>query len=354
MASADQPGPAEEGRAAWQAFARRHAGNPLLEQEALYALSLPLLDAIAERVPGFLAPEQELFERDLAATASFGFFHGRALGASRQPRGRGGAAPPPDERQGQSAHAIRAMWEEELRGRGLPDSAIHWGFRHREQRRGRIDACQEAYGGWLVLNPQYRAELDALRAAWGPVVRSLGRFPELPRWPLLPRESFGAAAPAAFVEACSAFYTRWGLERLLTWDWPVPMEPELADGPAGDRERLDAGLVLVVPWYLLRGERVSLQEAAQQGRWSGPEHLHAWLFRERSGGRAGGLDAIRYARLRRLYRYHELVLVRRYGGAVAGNVQRLDVALARALPGRWGEDTVKKLRLLLQRRLHGG
>jgi hypothetical protein len=354
VASAEQAGPAEEGRAAWQAFARRHAGNPFLEQEALYALSPPLLEAIGELAPGFFTPEQELFERDLAATASFGFFHGRALGAGRRPPGRGGAAPTLDQRQQQSAWAIREMLAEELRGQGIPEAAIRRGFRQREQRRGRIDACQEAYGGWLVLDPQYREGVAALRAAWGPVVRAAGRFPRLPRRPFLPRESFGGEVPPAFAEACYTFYGHWGLEQLLTWDWPVPMEPELADGPGGDPERLAAGLVLVVPWYLLRGGNVSLQEVAQQGRWTAPEHLRAWLFRERAGGRAGGLDVLRYARLRRLYRYYELVLVRRYGGAVAGNVQRLDAALARALPGARGEDTVKKLRLVLHRRLHGG
>src|SRR5262245_24431605 len=68
---------------AWRAFSRRHRGNSFLEYESLYALSEPLIDAILAEVPGFFAGQEE-FERDLARTASFGFFHQRAMGRSSQ------------------------------------------------------------------------------------------------------------------------------------------------------------------------------------------------------------------------------------------------------------------------------
>ena len=65
---------------AWEAFAERHAGNPFLGLDPLYALSEPIIDAIGRESPGFFDAGQERFERDLARTAHFGFFLRRAYG----------------------------------------------------------------------------------------------------------------------------------------------------------------------------------------------------------------------------------------------------------------------------------
>ena len=68
--------------AVWEAFARRYAGNPMLEQDPLYALSEPVLDALVEEAPDFFAGDQEWFERDLARTAVHGFFLRRVVGGA--------------------------------------------------------------------------------------------------------------------------------------------------------------------------------------------------------------------------------------------------------------------------------
>jgi hypothetical protein len=66
----------------------------------------------------------------------------------------------------------------------------------------------------------------------------------------------------------------------------------------------------------------------------------------------GGDDRgdVRYMNLLWLYRYHHLVLVRRYGSSCRENLERLDSAYAKVL--ELVQDSVKKLRLHLQRALN--
>lgn len=212
------------------------------------------------------------------------------------------------------------------------------------------DSRQDAYVGWLVTNRQFLAELRRFREAWEPAVRRIGRFPLHPSWPFLHEQSFDGV-PAAFTEDCFGFYRRWGLRQMLTWDWPVPMEPKLTGGPVRDLHLLsDTGVILFIPWYLLRGEKLNVQQIVQANRTvDGPEHLREWLFRQK-GRPEGGLDDVRYERLRWLYRFYELVLNRRYPEQIKGNVQNLDATLGKLI-GR-DEDSVMKLRLELRRSLH--
>jgi hypothetical protein len=155
--------------------------------------------------------------------------------------------------------------------------------------------------------------------------------------------------PPEFWDGFIRFYARWGLDRMVTWDWPAPMEPDLVGGMLQDRDLLpDAGLVLVVPWYLLRGEKLDLRGVAQQARTAcEATHLWDWLRKQPASSGDEELGDIRYERMGWIYRYHELVLVRRYRTSCRGHVQQLDRALASVI-GR-NEDTVKKLRLELKR-----
>jgi hypothetical protein len=230
----------------------------------LYALSEPTLDAICSRVPDFFSPEEKAFERDLARAAAFGFSYHRALGST----------PELAERQTRAADQINELMTEELRQVGIDEGAIDQVVAKDADRREWMGGRQEAYMGWLITNQQYRSEVRSLRDTWGPAVQKLGAFPRLPRWPFFLDESI-VGVPQELCQDFFSLYCRWGLDQLLTWDWPVPMEPELAGGVCKDLDRLSqAGLVLVIPWYLLRGEKLNLQEVIQVGRTvNGPDHL---------------------------------------------------------------------------------
>jgi hypothetical protein len=158
----------------------------------------------------------------------------------------------------------------------------------------------------------------------------------------------GADIPPRFREACNHFFCRWGLETLLTWDWPVPLEPDLHVGLRTDIDILSSsGMVLFVPWYLLRGGKLDLGEVARYRRLAAaPEHLRGWVD-NREVGTADKLGDVRYTTVRWLYRFDELVLAKRYPAACKGNRQRLDQAFARVLGCE--EDSVKKLQRRLQR-----
>jgi hypothetical protein len=338
--------------AVWQEFSGRHAGHRFLGLDPLYALTVPIIDAIQAELPDFFTGPDELFERDLARTASV-FFHGRAQGFGERYR----QADPEtgltlEQRHERSAQAIDEMLTEELRRDGLSDAEIHVHFEQRAAERQVVDARQEAYVGWLVSNPDFRAEVADLRASWEEVVRERGVFPAYPRWPDTGRVR-GPGVPDDFHADCYAFYERWGLYWMATWDWPAPMEPDLAVGFPGDVEALSAaGVVLFVPWYLLRGEKLQLQAVVQRARTAcGAAHLRGWLHRPREPKRDEKGDT-RFAWLAWIYRFHELALRGRYGPPSRGQTQRLDIALGKVL--HRDPDTVRKARLELRRVLGAG
>ncbi|HEY7327796.1 MAG TPA: hypothetical protein VH592_09165 [Gemmataceae bacterium] len=154
--------------------------------------------------------------------------------------------------------------------------------------------------------------------------------------------------PAAFREDFEAFYCRWNLETMRSWDWPAPMEPDFVGGLRRGINRLSvAGMTLFIPWYVLRGERIDLQDVARLARIGVvPVHLSDWV-NKRSPEGGDDLGELRYRNLLWLYRFHELVLMRRYSTGCKGNIERLDRALAKVL--KRDQDSVKKLRLQLRR-----
>lgn len=381
----------------WDRFSRRHPKCPFLEQDPLYALSELLIDAIRHEIPRFFTDVQERFERDLTRTASFGFFLRRPFGANTD----NGPASGTEDRQRAASEMIDAMLAEELRAAGTDAVEIDEYFHGMENHRAKISDRQDAYAGWLALNTEYRREVWQFRTQWDHAVRAAGRLPRLPVW-LLGDPTGGSDLPSDFREACNQFFCRWGLETLLTWDWPVPMEPDLHTGlrtdismlcrnpglalpdqraatgggpddegffgvgaapcggtptAPGGRFRgsrqcnistvLASGMVLFVPWYLLRGGKLDLGDVARYRRLAAaPEHLRGWVD-NRKDGAVDKLGDVRYATVRWLYRFDELVLAKRYPAACKGNRQRLDRAFATVLG--CDEDSVKKLQRRLQR-----
>ncbi len=337
--------------APWRAFAAQHRGNPFLRHNPLYALSEVLLDTIVAEAPTFFSAEQVAFERDLARTASFGFFHHRALGFSAGDRQADpGTGLSLQERNERSRQAIAELMAEELRRDGLSPGEIDNYFQQEGHQRTAVDTRKDAYAGWLISTRQFQDEVKELRASWEPLVRRRRCFPVYPRWPLF--DDGCERAPETFRSDFLAFYRRWGLDGLHTWDWPEPMEPDLMTGMLRDLHQLaDAGVVLFVPWYLLRGEKLPVQAIVQRARTAcEAEHLWEWLQKP-APRKSEEKGDIHYERLLHVYRYHELVLVRRYRARFHGHVQQLDRALAHVM-GR-DEDTVKKLRLELNRVFRG-
>src|SRR5262245_31370727 len=111
----------------------------------------------------------------------------------------------------------------------------------------------------------------------------------------------------SFVEGIfNIFYRRWGLDRLLTWELPLPLNIVRCEVShlAGQAPPFD-GAALLIPWPMLRGDQVDFQASlAELRRTRGPEHLRDWLTSEQEGESANG--QITYQRLFFLYRTYSL------------------------------------------------
>jgi hypothetical protein len=329
--------------ATWKNFARRHSGHPFLECDPLYSLPIELIEAIETKLPDFFAAGQAEFEKDLARTASFGFFRQRALGVTRAVPGQESL----EDRHARSARQIETMLREGYRLAGLTQDQIDDHFRREADDSETVETRQGAYVGWLVTNRRFRAEVRKLRDDWEPLVSEVGLFPTSAHW-LDTEARLGRRLPRECRRDFSAFYDRWSLLLMLTWDWPVPLGPLLTGLLTADLLPFgDAGLVLFVPWYLLRGEKLNLQAVAQNVRQvDTPEHLRPWVQRQSDHG-GDRLGDFRYERTAWLYRFRELALNRRYRPACRRRTEKLDGIVGEL----WGRDvdTVKKIRLGMRR-----
>jgi hypothetical protein len=388
----------------WEAFARRYAGHPFLQLNPLYALTEPVIDALSEGVPGFFTGDQEWFERDLARATRQGFCLHRVIGGGDSLRARqseprllfdsrpkrihqpgfgerlrkrpgltvgefidqvswpieesyGRLAPPlredwlDVEKDGGVLHALRDLLGRLWRSSGHGDSVEIQAVQAQWDEEQKVRCARsEAYAGWLIANRQFTAELLELRQAWESEVERQGEFPLGPRMEDLASSRRQGASRAGFAETWHTFYRRWGLDRMLTWELPLPMTPSLENIELeGVWQVANAGVLLFVPWYLLRGGQFDLQQVARRIKFeSAPEHLREWIAKRAPRGEDKKGD-LTYQYLFWIYRCYELVLYRRYRSAFESRVEQVDRALGKVM--RRGEDLVKKLRLRLKKAL---
>ena len=148
-------------------------------------------------------------------------------------------------------------------------------------------------------------------------------------------------------------YQHWGLERLVSWELPVPLKPELVQPSLYHlTDLVSAGVLVFAPWYLLRDKTINLHVLAnRKSVLSSTSHLKQWLGRKTD---QWGHD--RYARMLKLYVYLELALKARYGDRLRRQLDALDGAFAGFIYGDpvRASDSVKKMRRELSRRLKAG
>jgi hypothetical protein len=162
-------------------------------------------------------------------------------------------------------------------------------------------------------------------------------------------ESSGTPLPAEY-QRLEEFYHRWGPESFLTWDLPLPIEPELHGFTSYSPPALSrAGVNLFLPWSILRDGQLTLHELAAHLRTAqNPDHLSGWL---KATSETGQLMYKRFHDLLVLYRYRELALASRFGDRFSRVARRLDRAFAQLL--HLTEHSAKQLRLHLARSVVG-
>lgn len=343
---------------AWNNLVANHGERPGTDQDAVYCLPEGLIRAIETNVPNLWAAEDVAFEVDLARLGGTGFFHRRQVGAAFVP----GAAPAPitgaralklTERNQKSAHLINKLIAKDMRGKGYTELEIQARFNLRTPLELTLLERKQAYVGWLVASKGFRREIGTLRDRWSHWIERDGYFPEFP----IATFGRGPSVPKRIRPLYGDFmilYQRWGLETLLTWDIPVPLDPQLGINLYESIMSPAAGMVLFVPWYLMRDKDIRLSDVAAGKRTSAVDgDLEQWI-----SGVPKNWGRKRYRQMLALFVYQELALRRRYGTRLKRVQGRLDSAFARffgeAQIGKGGEltsDTVKRTQTQLRRRL---
>lgn len=345
MASKDPS--ADLGRDPWTEFAARWADHPHLQIDPLYALPEPLVDQIKIQIPNFFGTSGEDFERDLVRTAGGGFFLQSPFDCLL-------LTGPTDPRILTNDKNLRAMLSEMMRDDGKNEAQIQEYEAREAAFRKDAELRRLAYSNWLITNETYRAELDRLREVSEEFIVSRRGFPHLSHPHLKPtlspteRASLVKHRPSVSqrIEAeFHRFYRRWGLERLLTWDLPRPLEPELAGIYSYDQFDLnEAGVTFFVPWYLLRDKNIQLGDLVAQLKISRDlSHLKDWLDRDLKAKDAKGIT--RWATIFEMYRYLCLAIASRYD--LSRRLQKLDIAFGQFLIKDM--ETIRKLRPDAQR-----
>ncbi len=295
---------------------------------AIYSLPATLIDVLQEmpKKAGakFFTQGEESLERELSRVAGNGFVFKNPFGYPMFPIEPEDREPTEaDKRQHQLDESIEFLMEQEMAASGRTRLETEAYFAASAAIAKLVDVRRAAYAGWLVTNPHFREELARLYEVFGEAVKSVGRFPQLPKYIFRQQTEYSKTDNVGLRTAFSLFYRRWSIDRLITWDLPVPMDPQLVNRTLYRVEDLDvAGTTLFVPWYLRRDEQLKIAEVLEASRiYSSPNHLAAWLDKKPKN-----LGMKRYGLLLQMCICLEFVLERRYPNKLVNRIEDFDRA----------------------------
>ena len=306
---------------ACRAFRGRFADLPLAGVDPLYALPAELIDAIDGWPRKWLTPDEVHFERELAAVVA----GRRAVGIAEDTFVSDSVLAGADA----GPAAAKALARELEPSAGGPSAAAAGARRLIPQFQKR-----QSYLGWLLTDPRFVRERDALRAA---------------RAPLGLRVSFLAAFFHPSDADLRQFMDRWQLSGMSSWELPIPQGANLSGAAWPAAVATKEGTVHVsIPVTQSLGSDDPIREDIEQlRRRTRPPHLKSWLdVLERRGGNKGPGH---YAGMLRVHFYLNLALRGRYGGRMQGNLAKLDAALGGVLG--LSVERIRQLRLDADRRL---
>jgi hypothetical protein len=344
----------------WMLFVAEYKDKyPALIESAVYALPERLIRAIQRQVPGLFLAEDVTFERNLARFGGAGFFLGRPFGhpllakRERDPR-ETEAQKEIDDSSQQALRRIEEMLDEGMREMGRSAEQIQQFHREKKRVEARLRQQQMSYLGWLLTNPRFQSERDAFFDHWEPVMGNLGSL-QLPL-------SFVGEVPKIRKKARKlyddmlVFFRRWCIGAFVTRDLPILLQPQITSPALHHLPSMaEAGILLFIPWYLLRKQAFKLHELLELQLLSRDQsHLEPWLDGERKWGHT------RFARMFELYVYLELGLKQRYPDRIRGDIERLDLAFTQFFSGRLDDavhgvgmdkEKLRRTRLEMNRRL---
>jgi hypothetical protein len=315
-----------------------HQGHPCRSIEPLYALPADLLDSIQTMMPKWLTGPEIAFEQALtnlvARHFAFGIFCEmpvKSFLVNRTPK------PIISADQFRKAGWDRYMTEGDLRRI----------LRLADERFDPIYEQLQAYVGWLLTNRQFLVERDRLRSRWERLV--LGAIPVYPVRVAadpasMPPHEGGKDVTEEMVSDFKAFYERWQIRRLVTWDLPEPFGVNLGGCSMPDDFQPGQGKITfdLTPIMRLPAHYPLKSILADIQRQQTPEHLRHWLDAQ-DRMHDDGLRHGRFGHFFQIVFYRDTVLAGRYQDRFSGHIDLLDGVFADFLG--LGPDSVKKLRL---------
>lgn len=348
----------------WDELTSRHGDLPALDEKTIYALPIGLIEAIQDsskkgKRKGFFTPREMQFERDLTRLGGNGFFLRRGFCYPLFPL-KSQVAPTNQDvkirrRHKASEARIRELMTDEMTRAGRQSAESDDYFAKQAAVEALVHERQKAYAGWLVSDPAFHVTVGQFRERWQSRIERDHDFPSLPK--SFTRGSIPVAKKdRPFFCDYSMLYRCWSLDRLETWELPVPMIPDLLSQSLYNLTDMnEAGVVLSIPWYLLRDKKLTLNELAAAKRvYQSPNHLDEWL-----DGRPKNWGFKRFGMMLDLFICLRLALHSRYSDRMDSNFEMLDHAFATYFlvhSGKRGDpsqtaDSVRKIRQQLYRRL---
>jgi hypothetical protein len=208
----------------------------------------------------------------------------------------------------------------------------------------------EAYAGWLVINPVFQTELTRLRSTWAEAV---ARRRGIPLYSVSRNLEFGEALPgpdcdrdlmaADFI----AFYQRWHLITLPTWDLPQPVGFNLGAPAAAERFLgITDGAALQLPPTVRLPARCPVRDLVQTAP---EEHLAEWKM-VLAQQHPSHFSFARWRRIFHLHFFRNVVLTRSYPDRLHRRAEALDWVFADYFDDE-GDESVRKQRQWLERRV---
>lgn len=211
------------------------------------------------------------------------------------------------------------------------------------------------YVGWLMTNPQFLSERDALLRDWSDVISDRGLLLSGPTVRQKPQNSpqieiVYDKRSKEYVDALDKFFKRWRLLHLVTPELPEPLSPQIGDVDVASllTNRAGCGVVSFQPDTMPIPPRDDLRDSIEDAR-AGPDqvHLGEWLAMVHKSKESR--NAIRGFEIKFVLNHYWNVIRSRYATLFDGNIGNVEKSLAEFL--KLKISAVRNHRRVIARRL---
>ena len=313
-----------------------------LSVEPIYAIPQRILDHLKSRLPEFLTVSELANERRFTeycrSVYALGIYCGIFVHHSVLTN--------------ETAHIVEEDIFHELGwGQYATSAALNQSIKVAAERSFPVEQQLEGYRGWLLTDPLFLEERDVLKSKWNATISRIGIFPTLAPIrqieSLSSQDSMNSVDATVLVAEFTAFYRRWQLSQLATWDLPQPIGANLGcPASIGKSIGVEDSPTIQLPPTIRLPARFPTSELIQGHP---KDHLAGWKsVLDCRHPQNYGIE--RFGRIFQLHFYRNIVLASRYGDRFKRQQGALDTVF-RHFFGDKSDDSVRPLRQWIDRRL---